>query len=423
MHSPIRRVLTRLSRREQQVLADVLRTETVGGVLLLIGAAIGLIWANSQWSPTYHELLGTSFGPSSLHLDLTVQEWTADGILALFFFVAGLELKRELVSGDLRDPVRAAVPVVAAICGVILPAAVYLAVTAGTPGAAAGWAVPVATDIAVALAALAVMGTHLPTALRSFLLTLAVVDDLIAVLIIAVAYTDDLHLGPLLVAIIPLVAFGAMARWRAPWWLLPAPAVLVWALVHESGVHATIAGIALAFTVPAAVRHGDPDGHNTAERYEHAVRPISAGFAVPIFALFAAGVSLRADAVSSAMTEPIVLGVIAGLVIGKPLGVFGGTYLIARFTKAELDPDLSWADIAGVSLLSGIGFTVSLLIGELAFGSTGVTSEQVRLAVLIGTVLAALAAAVILLLRNRHYKEIEDEETPAAASPATAEPG
>lgn len=421
MHSPIRRVLTRLSGHEQQVLADVLRTETVGGVLLLIGAAIGLIWANSPWSASYHDLLDATLGPASVHLNLTVQEWTADGILALFFFVAGLELKREFVAGDLRDPSRAAVPVLAAVCGVALPAAVYLTMTAGTPGAVGGWAVPVATDIAVALAALALLGSHLPNALRSFLLTLAVVDDLIAVLIIAIAYTEQVHLGPLLATLVPLATFGAFARFRTPWWLQLIPAMCTWALVHAAGIHATVAGVALAFTVPAVARSADQDGRNQAERYEHAVRPFSAGFAVPVFALFAAGVSLQADEVTSALTEPIVLGVIIGLVVGKPLGVFGGTYLITRFTRAELDPDLRWADIAGVSLLSGIGFTVSLLIGELAFGSSGSTSEDVRLAVLIGTLLSAIAASVILLLRNRHYQTslaARSQETASSSGPA-----
>jgi Na+:H+ antiporter, NhaA family len=410
MPSASHHVLPHLSRREQQVLADVLRTETVGGVLLLIGAAIGLVWANSPWSASYHDLLAATFGPASLHLNLTVQEWTADGILTLFFFVAGLELKREFVAGDLRNPIRATVPVVAAICGVALPAAVYLMVTAGTPGAVDGWAVPVATDIAVALAALAVLGSHLPNALRSFLLTLAVVDDLIAILIIAIAYTDEVSLRPLLAAVLPLAAFAVLARWRRLWWLLPIPAVLTWILVHSSGIHPTVAGVALAFTVPATIRSRDRDGRSQAEFYEHAVRPLSAGFAVPIFALFAAGVSLRAGTVLSALTEPIVLGIIIGLVVGKPLGVFGGTYLITRFTRAELDPSLKWADIAGVSLLSGIGFTVSLLIGELAFGSNGATSENVRLAVLIGTALSAIGASVILLLRNRHYRESAAEQ-------------
>jgi NhaA family Na+:H+ antiporter len=422
MPSPIRRVLPRLTGREQQVLADVLRTETVGGILLLVGAVIGLIWANSPWSTSYHDLLDSTFGPASLHLDLTVQEWTADGILVLFFFVAGLELKREFVAGDLRDPSRAAVPVIAAVSGVVLPAALYLAVTAGNPGAAKGWAVPVATDIAVALAALALLGAHLPNALRSFLLTLAVVDDLIAVLIIAVAYTEEVHPVPLLTALVPLALFGALARRGTPGWLLPIPALLTWGLVHASGIHATVAGVALAFTVPAIARAGDSDGHNTAERYEHMVRPLSAGFAVPVFALFAAGVSLRVDEVTAALGEPVVLGIIVGLVLGKPLGVFGGTYLITRFTRARLDPDLGWADIAGVSLLSGIGFTVSLLIGELAFGPSGSASEHVRLAVLIGTVLAALAASVILLLRNRHHQVSAAGQDPVDAAPADPDP-
>lgn len=437
---PVRRIFTHLSGREQRFLSDVLRTETVGGVLLLLGATAGLVWANSPWSDTYRELLGTRLGPSALHLDLTVQAWAADGLLAVFFFVAGLELKRELVAGELRDPARAAVPVVAAVAGVVLPAAVYLVVSASEPGAASGWAVPVATDIAVALAALAVLGTHLPAALRSFLLTLAVVDDLLAVVIIAVAYTDELHPWPLLAAVVPLVAFAVLARRGGPWWLLPVPALLTWALVHAGGVHATVAGVALAFTVPALAHPGaghpgpapsgttghdaighDAIGHSPAERYEHALRPVSAGVAVPVFALFAAGVGLSPGDLVAAVRDPIVLAVVAGLVVGKPVGVLGGTYLMARFTRAELDPDLSWADITGVSLLSGIGFTVSLLIGELAFGAAGERSDHVRLAVLAGTLLAAVAAALVLTRRNRHYRALETAE--AVTVPAGSTPG
>jgi len=391
--------------------AAALRTETVGGTLLLLAAALSVALANSPWGGGYERLLATAVGPESLHLHLTLREWAADGLLAIFFLVAGVELVQELVDGDLRDPAKAAVPVVAALAGVALPAALYLLVTAGDPGARAGWAIPVATDIAFALAVLAVAGRHLPGALRAFLLTLAVVDDLVAITIIAVAYTDRLSWTPLLAAVVPLAAFAAVARSRFPrWWLLAPLGVVTWALVHASGVHATVAGVLLGLVLPVRGRHGDGPGAasgagtSVAQRVEHRLRPLSAGVAVPLFALGAAGVRLDAGALRSALADPVVPGVVVALVAGKALGVFGGTWLTARLTRARLDDELRWADVAGVSLLAGVGFTVSLLVGDLAFGSDGRRAEHVRLAVLAGSAIAALLATVVLRRRNAAYR-------------------
>ncbi len=237
---------------ETSRISDVLRQETVGGALLVLGAAIALVWANSPWAVTYDELRDFTIGPSALHLDLSLGTWAADGLLAIFFFVVGLELKREFVAGDLRDPARAALPIVAALGGVIVPALVYVAVNISTGGEALrGWAIPTATDIAFAVAVLAIISTHLPAALRTFLLTLAVVDDLIAVTIIAVVYTSELHLLPLAAALVPLGLFALLVQKRVrSWWLLLPLALTTWALVHESGVHATVAGVLLGFTVP-----------------------------------------------------------------------------------------------------------------------------------------------------------------------------
>ncbi|GAB3594435.1 Na+/H+ antiporter NhaA [Angustibacter peucedani] len=394
---------------EASYVARALRTETVGGLLLLGAAVVALVWANSPWRDGYADLRHVTFGPSALHLDLDLATWAADGLLALFFFVAGLELKRELVVGDLRDPRKAVLPVVAALSGVAVPALLYLAVSHGAGGASRGWAVPTATDIAFALAALAVMGSHLPSALRTFLLTLAVVDDLVAITIIAFFYTADLRPLPLLTALVPLAAFGLLAQRRlGRWWLLAPLAAVTWALVHASGVHATVAGVLLALTVPTRRR---PDERAApAERLEHVLRPVSAGLAVPVFALMAAGVTLVGGGLGDAVRDRAAWAVVLALVVGKTVGVLGGTWLTARFTRAELDDDLAWADVLGVSVLAGIGFTVSLLVGELAFGSGSPRDEHVKAAVLAGSALAALLAAVVLRRRERHYRRIAQEE-------------
>src|SRR4051812_41812436 len=405
------RLLTRGSWSETQRFSEILRKETVGGILLLIAAGAALVWANSPWSAAYRAMSEFAIGPESLHLHLSVSAWAADGLLAIFFFVVGLELKREFVAGDLRDPRRAALPIAAAVGGMVVPAAIYLAINlaAGHPENLAGWAVPIATDIAFALAVLAVLSTHLPNALRTFLLTLAVVDDLLAITVIALFYTDHLALGPLALSVIPIGLFGlAVQRGVRHWWLLVPLAVTAWALVHTSGVHATVAGVVLGFTVPVLGRRGHP----TAELFEHGMRPVSAGVAVPVFAFFAAGVTVGGwSGLGNSLLHPVTDGVIAGLVIGKPLGVLATAFLLAKFTHATLDDDLAWRDVLGVSLLAGIGFTVSLLIGELAFGYGTVTGDDVKIGVLVGSVIAGVLASLVLLSRNAAYRRIHQVET------------
>ncbi len=409
------RVFARGSWAETSRIADVLRKETVGGILLLIGTVIALVWANSPWSESYEALRDTRVGPASLHLDLTLGTWAADGLLAVFFFVAGLELKREFVAGDLRDPRRAALPVAAAVGGMVVPALLYVLVNLGGGDALRGWAIPVATDIAFALAVLAVISTHLPSALRTFLLTLAVVDDLLAITIIAVFYTTSLAAGWLALALVPLAVFGFLVQKRIrSWWLLLPLAVLTWVFVHESGVHATVAGVLLAFTVPVVRSDaaGGPDaGPGLAEHLEHRFRPISAGFAVPVFAFFAAGVTVGGlSGLVESLGDRVTLGIVVGLVVGKVVGIVGASWLVTRFTRAEFADDLGWPDLIGVALLGGIGFTVSLLIGELAFGVGTERDEHVKVGVLVGTLLAALLATVVLRLRNRRYRRIHELE-------------
>ena len=408
------RLFTRGSWPESNRIITILHKETVGGAILLAAAAIALIWANSPWGASYHALTNFRVGSDDfgLHLNLSLGGWAADGLLAIFFFVVGLELKREFVAGDLRDPARAALPIAAAVGGMAVPALIFVAFTIGGPdGAVSGWAIPTATDIAFAVAVLAVISTHLPVALRTFLLTLAVVDDLLAITVIAVFYTTKINLGALLLALVPLAAFAILVQRRISyWWLLIPLAALTWAFVHESGVHATVAGVLLGFTVP--VLGSATRGEGLAERFEHAMRPISAGFAVPVFAFFAAGVGFGGyDGFVTALRDPIALGIIAGLVVGKTIGIFGTTRLIAAVTRASLDASLRWIDVLGVSMLAGIGFTVSLLIGDLAFGPDPSRLAVMKVAVLTGSVLAALLAGVLLRIRNRHYRAIFELET------------
>ena len=403
------RLFTRGSWPETRRVIQILHKETVGGALLLAAAAIALIWANSPWSSSYHALTDFRVGTDDLglHLNLSLGGWAADGLLAIFFFVVGLELKREFVAGDLRDPARAALPIAAAVGGMVVPALIFVAWTAGAgDGAMRGWAIPTATDIAFAVAVLAVLSTHLPAALRTFLLTLAVVDDLLAITVIAVFYTSKINVAALLAALVPLALFAVLVQRRVQsGWLLVPLAVATWALVHESGVHATVAGVLLGFTVPAA-------GHSLAEHFEHVMRPVSAGFAVPVFAFFAAGVTFGGyDGLVTALSDPIALGIVCGLVIGKAVGIFGTTRILAAATRATLDSSLRWVDVFGVSLLAGIGFTVSLLIGELAYGSGSARLDIVKVGVLAGSLLAALLAAVVLRIRNRHYRAVFELET------------
>jgi NhaA family Na+:H+ antiporter len=388
-------------------IADVLRKETVGGALLLAAALAALVWANSPWSEGYFWLRNVEVGPQALHLHLTLGAWAADGLLAIFFFVAGLELKREFVAGDLRDPARAAVPVAAAVGGVLVPALIYTAVNSVGSGDVSGWAIPTATDIAFALAVLAIIGSHLPSALRTFLLTLAVVDDLLAITIIAIFYTRGLQVGPLLLALVPLGLFAvAVQRRIRSWWLLLPLATATWALVHASGVHATVAGILLGFAVPV-VRRSAGAGPGLAEYFEHRWRPLSASVAVPVFAFFAAGVTVGGlSGLGSALRDPVAIGVLVGLVVGKPVGVLTATWLVARFTRAELDADLSWWDMLGLAMLAGVGFTVSLLIGELAFGAGSERDSHVKVAVLAGTITAAALAAMMLRARSNVYERL-----------------
>ncbi|MFH8737869.1 Na+/H+ antiporter NhaA [Streptomyces sp. NPDC017964] len=405
-----RKALGRLSLPERTFVADALRAETVGGVLLLVAAIAALVWANTPLSDSYEAVRDFHIGPSALGLHLSLEHWAADGLLAVFFFVAGIELKRELVAGDLRDPKAAMLPVAAALCGMAIPALVYFLVNVTGGGSLDGWAVPTATDIAFALAVLAVIGTSLPSSLRAFLLTLAVVDDLFAILIIAVFFTSDINFAALAGAVVGLAVFWLLLRKGVRGWYIYVPlALVIWGLMYNSGIHSTIAGVAMGLMLRCTRQDGEE--HSPGEHIEHLVRPFSAGLAVPMFALLSAGVAVSGSALTDVFTKPETLGVVLGLVVGKAVGIFGGTWLTARFTRASLSDELAWPDVFAVASLAGIGFTVSLLIGELAFAGNPLLTDEIKAAVLMGSLIAAVLSSVLLKLRNAKYRAVcADEE-------------
>ncbi|MEO7125716.1 MAG: Na+/H+ antiporter NhaA [Nakamurella sp.] len=422
----------RRNRRELRRLAAVLRTETVGGVLLVVAAIAALVLANSPLAQVYADVRDWHIGPASLGLHLTVGQWTADGMLVIFFFLAGLELKHEFVAGQLRDPRHAVVPVLAAVGGMVGPALVYLLINAGNPGAAAGWAIPTATDIAFALAVLAVVGRNLPSELRTFLLALAVVDDLLAIIIIAVFFTRDVRFVYLAASVVAIVVFAVVVRRcrrriMIRRTLLTLAALAAWVLMLRSGVHATVAGVLMGFTVPVvgkaerartmAVKNDASRGgaraaegvqpEAMARRIDDFLRPISAGIAVPLFAFFAAGVTVGGlSGLGSALSNRVAVGVVGGLVIGKTIGILGTTLVVGRLVHSPLMKVLALPDWIGVAIVGGVGFTVSLLIGHLAFGGDAERVADAQVGVVAGSLVAALIAAAVLGWRSHHYAAV-----------------
>ncbi len=384
--------------------------ETTSGALLFLAATVALVWANSPWRSGYVALSELTLGPSVLHLDLSLASWATDGLLAIFFFVVGAELKTEFVSGHLRNFREAAVPILAAVGGMAVPALIFVGVilVAGDTSALHGWAIPTATDIAFALAILAIFGRGLPSSLRTFLLALAVVDDLLAIIIIAVFYTASVNLIAFLLALLVIAVFAFVSRLRwARWWILVPLAVLAWGLMHTSGIHATIAGVLLGVVIPARYLHGE--GSTRSRRYEHVVKPWSSAFALPVFAFFSAGVSIVDGGGAAALFgQPVVLAIVLGLVVGKIVGVLGTTALVSKLTKLQLPRGLSLRDLIPVGLLAGIGFTVSLLLAELSFPDAA-HSDAAKLAILTATVLAAILAAATLRWDSReHRREVRE---------------
>ncbi|MDO5049449.1 MAG: Na+/H+ antiporter NhaA [Actinomycetaceae bacterium] len=377
--------------------------ETRAGMLLVVAAIIALIWANSPAGPVYEAMANFTFGPQSLGLHLPVSAWAADGVLTIFFFVVGLELKTEFVTGALRDIREAALPMIAAAFGMVGPALVYLLVQIlSGSDAYSGWAIPAATDIAFAVALLGVFGKGMPPAARTFLLTLAVMDDLLAIIIIALVYSTDLNLVALLLAFVFIAIFGLLVNKRVmKWWILIPIAIAAWGFMHASGVHATIAGVAMGLLVPATRRRGEPQwSHHLAEK----MGPISAGIVVPFFAFFAAGVNVSdSGGIVEVMADPVAIGVMLGLPVGKLIGIAGSVWVLTKFTKLRLGAGVDMPDIGAIALLAGIGFTVALLIAGLAFPEGSAHIPHAKLGVMLGTAIAAVGGGMAVHRRAKMH--------------------
>ena len=380
----------------KRITLDFLKTESASGLILAGAAAAAVAVANSPGDGLYVRLLAA---PVTVQIGgfaetLSFADWVKQGLMAVFFFVVGLEIKYEALKGELANPRRLALPILAALGGMVAPALVYLACNLGAGGAPQGWPTPIATDIAFAMAALAVAGPRLPPTLRVFLLTLAIVDDLGAVAVIAAVFTSGLRMIALAGALATLALMGLLSRWRAaPYLFYAAGFLLVWGFTLKSGVSTSVAGVAAAMTVPIGPRK--PGRPGVLEDFMESLHPYVAFFILPLFAFCAAGVDFGRLGLGD-LFGPVTLGVAAGLLIGKPLGVFGVTALLIGLKVSRRPTGAKWIDLFGISLLCGIGFTMSLFIGELAFPAVGPSPAQVRLGVIAGSILSTLAGAGVL---------------------------
>jgi Na+:H+ antiporter, NhaA family len=409
-------------------LVDFLHTEAAGGVALVVATIAALLWANSPWDASYNELWTTHLAVSlgEWELDLDLRDWINDGLMALFFFVVGLEIKRELVEGELRDPRRAMLPVCAALGGMMVPAAIYATFNAGGE-ASDGWGIPMATDIAMAVGVLSLMGSRASSSLKLFLLALAIVDDIGAIVVIAVFYTDDIHGDALLAAVGLVLAVAVMRRCgvrsTAAYVVV---GVVLWVTLHRSGINATLAGVVLglmaptrpirrpelvdAAQLPAASGHQAVRQTATAARatvsvvewLEHRLHPWTSFVIVPLFALANAGIPLSRDTVGDALTSSVGGGIVVGLVVGKFVGVTGATWLATRLGIARLPENTSWSGIVGVSALAGIGFTVSIFVADLAFDG-GPLADQAKVAILAASLLSAAVGSSLIVATSRGH--------------------
>ena len=382
---PVKRIAT--------AFRDFLRTESAGGLILMASAALALLVANSALAPSYFGTL------KSYVIGLSVQHWVNDALMALFFLLVGLEIKREMTDGQLRQWSDRVLPGIAALGGMAVPALIYAGFNLATPGTLRGWAIPSATDIAFALGVLSLLGPRVPVSLKVFLTALAILDDLGAVLIIAIFYTADLSVPMLGASTLTLAALVAlnMAGVKRLWPYLLLGAVL-WYVVLQSGVHATLAGVALALTIPIRRTPGTPEAHDSPLiRLEHGLAPWVAFGVVPIFGFANAGVSFAGMSFGS-LLAPVPLGIMLGLFLGKQIGVFGCVWAAVRLGWASLPGRAGWLQVYGVSLLCGIGFTMSLFIGLLAFAGSEALQDEVKIGVLAGSVVSALIGAAVMCL-------------------------
>jgi len=384
--------------------SEFVSLEAASGIVLLLGAAAALIWANAD-TAGYASWWGRTLtlGSGDLAITETLVHWVNDALMTIFFFVVGLEIKRELVTGELRDTRRAALPAVAAIGGMVVPALIYVLLNLGGAGLD-GWAIPMATDIAFAVGVLAILGARVPSSLKLFLLTLAIVDDIGAILVIALFYSSGVEPLWLLggIAVVGLVSVMSRLGVDRPLAYV-IPGALLWLCLYEAGIEPTLAGVVLGLLTPALPRRGRP----VLERLESGLHPVSSFVIVPVFALANAGVVLSGDAIDHALASRVTVGIVVGLVVGKFVGISGATLLALRLRIGRLPDDLGLAHIFGVATLGGIGFTVSLFITDLAF--RGQVIDDAKIGVLAASALAAVIGVVVLriVLRDQSLKEME----------------
>ncbi len=434
-------------RRLISPLQEFLRTESAGGIVLGITAVVALVWANTA-TTAYEDFWHAEIGFISLGgLDATtdLRHLVVDGLMAIFFFVVGMEIKRELTVGELKERRVALLPVFAAVGGMVLPALLFAAITAGDSDAVRGWGIPMATDIAFAVGAISLLSKHVPNQLAAFLLAVAVVDDIGAIAVIAVFYSDGIQALWLAAAIVGLAGIYGLVRLHVYSWVpYLALGLAVWAAVQQSGVHATIAGVAIGLLMPVYSRRGDRSACPEAstiidelargegdhsdeigrwqrlqtlgkesvpmlERYEHHLHPWSSFVILPLFALSEAGIVLTGDTVSDALGSRITLGVAVGLILGKTLGVFLGAYLATKIRIADLPGGVTWAHIIGVGALAGIGFTVAIFVAGLAYTDEALIDEA-KFGILAASILAGLLGALILRLVSKNGKEDPEAE-------------
>ncbi|MBI3521833.1 MAG: Na+/H+ antiporter NhaA [Chloroflexi bacterium] len=386
-------------------LAAFLAAEASGAIVLVGTTVIAMLWANAPGVASYQALWQTELavrlgGQTVISLDL--RHWVNDGLMALFFFVVGLEIKREIVDGELADRRKATLPVFAALGGMAVPAVLYLAFNMGGSGMR-GWGIPIATDIAFALGALALVARGAPAALRLFLLSVAIADDVGSIVVIAFFYTNEVSLGAMAAALACLLGVVALWRVKAFWSDAPMAVVMLgaWAATYASGIHPTIAGVALGLLTPAA-RAPNP---SPAERLEHTLHPWTSYVVIPLFALANAGIKIEMDGLATVVSSPITLGIVAGLALGKLLGVSAGAYVAVRAGLGALPTGVRWAHVVGVAALAGIGFTVSLFIAGLSFADDELTRHAK-----VGIVAGSLASALLgtILLRRSFVPERRD---------------
>jgi Na+:H+ antiporter, NhaA family len=370
---------------------EFLDSEASGGLILMAAAALALIIANSPFAATYFDVLHAYIG------GLTVLHWINDALMAVFFLLVGLEIKREFIGGELATWPQRALPAFAAVGGMVIPALFYVALNLSTPGTLRGWAIPSATDIAFALGILALLGRRVPVSLKIFLAALAIIDDLGAVIIIALFYTAEIHLwalGGVAAVTAALIALNAMGVKRLAFYL--PLGVALWYFMHESGVHATLSGVVLALTIPT-----DQSDHSPLHRLEHTLQKWVAFAIVPLFGFTNAGVSLAGISLPQ-LTHPVTLGIAAGLFLGKQIGVFAATKLAVMSGITEPPRDATWLQVYGVSILCGVGFTMSLFIGLLAFPGDEALADAVKIGVLMGSAASGLAGTAVLMWAGRN---------------------